>query len=390
VSARAPEPHRSPSPRFLWLLSLLLLSCAGDVFNGAPQIDDLALDPADPVDNGASPAKIELGRLLFWDPILSGERDVACATCHHPAHGYADARPLPIGTAGVGLAESRQDTSGGRIPLMPRNTPTLINVAFNGTTEENAGDVDPRTAPMMWDTRLRGLEEQALEPLRTRSEMRGDAYPPEVAVDSVVARLRAIPEYVAAFKRVFADRPPITAENVARAMAAFERSLVARESRFDRYARGEDAALTQIEKRGLSIFLQAACYRCHSGPMFSDYRLHVLGVAEHPAVAPPDEGGGDFAFRTPTLRNLSSTAPYMHNGTQATLEDVVRFYAVASSANPHVPDERLDPDFATIIPIDDDMVEALVKFLRTLDDDSFDQTIPERVPSGLPVGGSLQ
>ena len=389
MSAREAMPL--PSRLVLMMPLLLLASCAGDVFNGAPQIDDLALDPRAPENNAASPEKVALGRLLFWDPILSGERDVACATCHHPAHGYADGRPLPVGTAGVGLAEGRRDTSGGRIPPMPRNTPTLLNVAFNGTTEENAGDFDPAHAPMLWDTRLLSLEEQALEPLRMRAEMRGDAYPPEAAADSAVARLRAIPEYVAAFKRAFADRPPVTAENIARALAAFERTLVAHESRFDRYARGEDdEALTQLEKRGLSIFLQAACYRCHSGPMFSDYELHVLGVAEHPAVAPPDQGGGNFAFRTPTLRNLSFTAPYMHNGTMVTLEEVVRFYAAASSANPHVPEEALDPDFTTIIPIDDDMVEALVSFLRTLDGDSFDTTVPGRVPSGLPVGGSLQ
>jgi len=346
--------------------------------------------PPVPADNPTTPAKVELGRLLFWDPILSGEKDVACATCHHPSRGYADGRDLSLGAGAIGFAEGRRDASGGRIPIVPRNAPTIINAAFNGFTERNEGDVDPLTAPMLWDNRLQSLEAQALDPLLTRSEMRGDAYPEQAALDSVVARLRGIPDYVRLFQSAFPGAKPITPDNLGKAIAAFERTIVASNSRFDRYVQGDEQALTQLEKRGLFLFTRVGCYRCHSGAMFSDFQLHVLGVGENSRLSAPDRGAAKFAFRTPTLRNLGFTAPYMHNGTKATLDDVLRFYNRDTSENQHVPSDRLDEEFAPIFEIDDDTIEAIVAFLRALDDDRFDRTVPEAVPSGLPVGGHIQ
>jgi cytochrome c peroxidase len=272
---------------------------------------------------------------------------------------------------------------------MFRNAPTIVNAAFNGFTEQNPDDADPRLAPMLWDNRLQSLEAQALDPMRTRSEMRGDAYPEKAALDSVVARLRTVPDYVRRFQDTFPEPEPVTADNLAKAIAAFERSIVAPNSRFDRYVQGDEQALTQLEKRGLFLFTKVGCYRCHSGPMFSDFALHVLGVGEHPQLSEPDAGAAEFAFRTPTLRNLGFTAPYMHNGTKATLEEVVRFYNRDTSENPHVPTHRLDANFAPIFEIDGDTVEALVAFLRSLDDPDFDRRIPDAVPSGLPVGGRI-
>jgi len=124
--------------------------------------------------------------------------------------------------------------------------------------------------------------------------------------------------------------------------------------------------------------------------MFSDYKLHVLGVADNPRLSAPDSGTAGFAFRTPTLRNLRETAPYMHNGTKATLDEVLEFYNSNSSENPHVPHDRLDEDFFTLFNIDDDTREAMKAFLLALDDSAFDRRVPEAVPSGLPVGGSIQ
>ena len=274
--------------------------------------------------------EVELGRLLFWDPVLSGELDVACATCHHPDFAYADGRDLALGTRSVGLGPDRVDLSGGEIPVLERNTPTVLNIAFNGVERRRRRggrrddefaplptSVDAETearAPMFWDRRLRGLEAQALVPLTIREEMRGDAYAEEVAVDSVVARLRAIPEYVELFREVYGPDTRITAEHLSRAIAAFERSLVTRNSPYDRFLAGDQDALTAQQRQGLEEFDEADCTNCHDGPMLSDFDLVAEGVAENPLLAEPDVGDGRFRFRTPTLRNVALTAPYMHNG----------------------------------------------------------------------------
>ena len=373
-------------------LAILVLgaACSDRLFNVNPRIDDIAIDSPEPVGNPTTPAKVELGRLLFWDPILSGEKDVACATCHHPARGYTDGRDLSLGTGATGFGPDRRDQSQGRIPIVSRNSMSLLNVAYNGLTEAAPDRADPEAAPMLWDSRLQSLEAQALDPIRTRNEMRGDAYAEEAALDSVVARLGGIPAYVMQFAEAFGGAKPVSAENLAKAIAAFQRTLVARESRFDHYVQGDEEALSALEKRGMFLFTRVGCYRCHSGPMMSDFELHVLGVDENPALGVPDQGSAAFAFRTPTLRNLGFTAPYMHNGTKATLEDVVRFYGVPHSENPHVATDSLDADFLPIFPIEDDQVDAIAAFLRTFDDPNFDRTIPAAVPSGLPVGGNIQ
>ena len=365
----------------------------------------------------------ELGRLLFWDPILSGGKDLACATCHHPDFAYADGRALSLGTGATGLGPQRMDPTGGSVPVVRRNSPTILNVAYNGVDRRRrrrrGGDDAQRTqaqllsadaarAPMFWDSRVRGLEAQALEPLKAFDEMRGDAYPEDVAIDSVVARLRAIPEYVALFESAFGTGTTIGAETIGAAIAAFERSLVAMNSPFDRFRAGDSTALTPQQRRGMEEFDDAGCDRCHEGPMFSDFDHHAEGVAEHPLVQAPDSGRSNFEFRTPTLRNVALTAPYMHNGTLAALEDVLRFYDEGRSRNPGVVDRRrrgggededgssardgqriarLSRQFRRV----DDMSEAemadIVAFLEALTDTAFDRRIPTRVPSGLPPAG---
>ena len=191
--------------------------------------------------------------------------DVSCATCHHPDHAYADGRALSLGPGAVGLGPDRVGLTSGGIPVVQRNSPTLLNVAFNGLDRQrgrrrrgprftplpaNLEAVNSDRAPMFWDRRARSLETQALLPLTIREEMRGDAYPEEVAVDSVVARLGAIPEYVSLFREVYGQDTSIDATQIAEAIAAFERTLVARNSPFDRFLAGDEDALTAEQRRG--------------------------------------------------------------------------------------------------------------------------------------------
>ena len=285
----------------------------------------LPAEPTAPADNPSTPERVALGRLLFWDPILSGQKDVACATCHHPAFGYSDGLDLSIGANGAGLGPARAFVPGHAPRPVKRNSQTVLNVAFNGLTA--GGDSIPAAAPMFWDLRVRSLEAQALEPIKALEEMRGGAYPEDRAVPAVVSRLNAIPEYRRLFARAFAGSTPVNDGNLGRALAAFQRTLVAANAPFDRYMRGDTTALNPDQVRGMERFQSAGCINCHSGPMFSDFATHVLAVPDNPKLAESDSGvNKTYAFRTPSLRNLSVTAPYMHNGVFATLPDVVNFY----------------------------------------------------------------
>jgi cytochrome c peroxidase len=364
-------------------------------------------------EGGPKTAAAELGRLLFWDPILSGEKDIACATCHHPDFAYADGRDLARGTGSVGLGPARADVSKGRIPIVKRNAPTVLNVAFNGLDEDRGRrrgmgvplleSVNHARAAMLWDSRIRSLELQAVEPLKAREEMRGDAYSEADAVDHVIARLRAIPEYVTLFENAFGAGTVIDAQHYGAAMAAFERTLIAMNSPFDRFRAGEFDALTEQQRRGMETFDDVGCDRCHEGPMLSDFDLHAEGVRENPKLAEPDAGTRRFRFRTPSLRNVALTAPYFHNGMLRTLEDVLRHYDNGRSENPNVvrrDDDDDDDDnrglaqlsgrFRRVDDMSDREMRDVIAFLQSLTDSTFDKTIPARVPSGLPPGGRIQ
>jgi cytochrome c peroxidase len=343
-----------------------------------------------PAGNPSTPEAVELGRNLFYDPILSGKKDVACASCHHPDYGYAESQELSIGVNGVGLGELREFESPNDIPFARRNAHTVLNTAFNGIDPDN--NYQPEKAPMFWDLRTRSLELQALEPIKNFEEMRGHAYPAELAIDSVVNRLRRITEYQQLFSKAFGGAEAITPANLGKALAAFERTLVANNSRFDQYMRGDNTALSITEKEGFETFLKAGCAKCHNGPMFSDYKLHVLGVADNPKLKQRDLGAGNtHAFRTPTLRNLRYTDPYMHNGTLKTLRNVLEFYEDLSgkkSHNPAIPSGQLD-SLALQTKVEFKDIQAIEAFLNTLNDDNFDRKVPGRVPSGLKVGGNI-
>ena len=241
-----------------------------------------------PADNLGNPAKVALGRALFWDPVLSGGRDVSCASCHHPANGYADGLDLAIGTNGQGLGSSRHFVAPNDIAFNKRNTPTILNAAFNGLAAD--GTCDPTLAAMFWDSRARSLETQSVMPVATLEEMRGHRYAESVALDSVVARLRGIPAYTTLFSAAFAEPTPVTAANIGKALACFERTLLATDSPFDQYMRGNKAALSTLEVQGLNAFVTSGCAKCHGGPMLSDYQPHVMGMADNSKNTTSDTG----------------------------------------------------------------------------------------------------
>ena len=277
--------------------------------------------------------------------------------------------------------------------MVKRNSQTILNVAFAGSDE--GGRYDPATAPMFWDMRVRSLETQALEPLKTLEEMRGHTYPEDKAVDAVVSRLNGIPEYRRLFAGAFKGEQAVSARALGQALAAFQRSLTANNAPFDRHLRGDGNAMTSSQLRGMRRFERIGCVNCHNGPMFSDYKLHVLGVPDN-AVLPASDPGAEnrYAFRTASLRNLRFTAPYMHNGVFASIEDVLEFYDDVDGRggrdrNVNVSREELDPLVRQLRGVDDDD-EDLIAFLDALSDSSFDRTIPQRVPSGLAVGGRIQ
>ncbi len=342
-----------------------------------------------PKNNPASAEKELLGRLLFYDPILSGNKDVACATCHHPSHGYSEFLDLSIGVNGKGLGSRRGFNAPNDIPLVQRNAHTVLNTAFNGIDANNK--YAPEMAPMFWDDRAKSLEKQALEPIKALEEMRGRGYSEASILNEIEKRLKSIPEYQKLFNDAFGD-VAINIENVSKAIAAFERTLLANNSRFDIYMRGDSDALSISEKEGFELFKKVGCANCHNGPMFSDYKSHVLGVPDNRKLVVPDRGIKDtFAFRTASLRNLRFTAPYMHNGSFKDLQQVLEFYEDISFGrmrNPLVHKDKFDP-FVRELELSVKDMSQIISFLNSLNDDGFDIEIPEKVPSGLTVAGNV-
>ncbi len=366
-----------------WLLALvvgaLAAGCA-DALAPSPEqsVGPLPVSIPHPDDNPTSAEKVTLGRLLFWDPILSGDRDVACATCHHPDLGYADGRALSVGVAGTGLGAART-VSGAEPHVAARNAMSVLDTAWNGFNVR--GDVsDPASAPMFWDNRARSLEAQASGPIRNRDEMRGTHFGEEQIFPEVIRRVAEIPEYVALFEAAF-GRSAVNELSIARAIATFERTLVARDSSFDRFMQGDDDAMSFEQKRGLIELVDRGCTQCHSGPMFSDFRQHSMRAGHGMQQGSRTAGG---FMRTASLRNVTLTAPYYQDGSLGTLDDVFDFYM-------HI-DRGADPDLAGLdAPTrrDPGARRDLAAFLQAIGDGTYDRTIPARVPSGLHPGGAI-
>jgi len=293
-----------------------------------------------PANNRMTPARVQLGEMLFFDPRISGSNWISCATCHNPALGWSDGLPTAIGN-GMGV--------------LKRSTPPIVNTAFNKL--------------QMWDGRFNSLEEQAVGPMQAPGEMNG-------SMDQILAKLKAVPGYVQAFDKAYPGEG-ITKTTLAKAVASFERTIVSRNSLFDAWIHGNETAIGPSAKRGYNLFVgKAKCATCHSGPNFTDEGFHNIGLKGN-----TDEGryakvpvkAMQGAFKTPTLRDIALTAPYMHNGAYRTLEEVVAHYDRGGDER-----ENLDP---TIKPLDltDQDKQDLVEFMKTLSGKQVAVTLP-RLP----------
>ena len=389
------------------------------------------------------PALVALGQALMFDKILSGNRDISCATCHDPTQHLGDGLALAVGTGGSGLGPAR--TLGAGRQFVPRNAPTLLNGAIG-------------LPYMFWDGRLTRfgpplpdvvlpttdlLQGQAMLPVLNRREMRGEAgdldvfgNPNELAQfddtlpnaiwQGVMQRLVAVPGYVTLFNAAFPRLPPssLTFEDMAKAIAAFEMDAMLKTgSPFDRYlARDNNALSVEAKRGGVLFFGEARCSQCHNGPFlggrdFANSGVPQLGPGVGQAV-PLDKGRGEilnfqfyqFAFRVPPLRNVELTAPYFHNGSFPTLESVVKHYNdVSTSLRTFDPSTlpaslqasyhgdigtinavlaTLDSRLQSPLHLTDAQIADLVAFLKSLTDPAardLSGIVPASVPSGLPV-----
>ena len=316
-------------------LGLLLAAPPALAEDVALPVPDGVLPPEIPADNPLSSAKVELGRKLYFDVRLSKDDTVSCATCHDPRTGFAE--PKPVST-GVGGAQG------------VRNAPTVLNAAF--------------LREQFWDGRAPTLEAQALQPIVNPVEM---AMPDHPAVE---AKLRGISEYGPLFQKAFGD-PKISIARVAQAIASFERTILSLDAPIDRFLAGDAQAISDSAKRGWELYNgKARCNTCHAHtsvfPLFTDEKYHNIGVAakavDFQSLARQAEGHpetlsalahephinqlGRFlvtkqrqdmgAFKTPQLRNVARTAPYMHDGSEKTLLDVIEFYDRGGNPNPWI------------------------------------------------------
>src|SRR5215470_1917610 len=281
-----------------------------------------------PADNPFSEPKRALGEALFHDKRLSIDGSLACASCHERDKGFADARAQGRGVPGRPLK---------------RHTPTLWNLAWS--------------SPVFWDGRARSLEVQVAGPIESPDEM---AQP----IAAVVARLATDPAMVRAFTQAFPEAPRVDGSNLAKAIATYERTFVSPDTRFDRWVAGDEHALTQNEIAGFRLFTgKAGCVKCHSGFAFTDYAFHDIGLPGE------DRGRGavlrlaaaEHAFKTPALREIARSAPYMHDGSLATLEDVLRHYVSGVVDRP-----TLSKDLTRGLKLSDAERADLIAFLGTL------------------------
>lgn len=266
-----------------------------------------------PPDNPINKDKVALGRTLFFDPRLSINDSVSCATCHSPQLAFSDSRQVSLGV---------------ELRAGDRNAPTIINRAFS--------------REQFWDGAANSLEEQAKRPLVNPKEMAMPSH------ELLIKKLANIKGYRSWFKRVFGR--DVNIDDLTRAIAAFERTVVSGNSRYDRFKNGNQQALDEAEKRGLALFDgKARCAQCHNGPNFTDEKYHNIGVGWDATlvdlgrykVTNKEEDIG--AFKTPTLREIAGTAPYMHNGSHATLAETVAFYNRGGIANPFLDVEMKRP-----------------------------------------------
>jgi cytochrome c peroxidase len=282
-----------------------------------------------PADNQVTPGRIELGRALFFDPRLSAKGAMSCASCHNPALGWADGRPTAVGHD---------------MKILGRATPTIVNAAFNPL--------------QMWDGRKASLEAQALGPFESTDEQ-------NLPLHELEERVRAIPGYVTQFEQAYPGEG-VTRTTIAKAIATFERTILSHEAPFDRWRAGDATALNASAKRGFDLFNgKAGCALCHQGFNFTDNGFHNIGLRQQ---GEPDIGRFAHkkvavlkgAFKTPTLRDIALTAPYMHDGSYVTLAEVVEHYVRGGDVRVNL-DANMKP-----LQLDEQDKRDLVEFMNSL------------------------
>lgn len=325
------------------LIALIVVS------NGTGICQDFSPLPKSATTAVDTPERIELGKKLYFDPRLSSTGTVSCNTCHNLMEGGDDGRARSMGVNGL---------------TGDRNAPTVWNSVFQSS--------------QFWDGRADTLDDQAKGPLVADVEMG------MLGHDQVVKRIRKVPDYVAEFRAVFNDEDAVTIDNAVAAIASFERTLVTPNSAFDRYLSGEQAALTQAQKRGMELFESTGCIECHSGPALNGWDATSVAAefVEFPRApesvyvkrydldqdvgraAATNLEGDRHLFKTPTLRNITLTAPYFHNGRVGTLTEACQVMAST----------QLDTTLTS------DEVSDLVAFLKSLEGEFPDISLP-RLPS---------
>ncbi|EIM25972.1 cytochrome c peroxidase [Microvirga lotononidis] len=294
-----------------------------------------------PADNPAAPEKIALGAKLFEDTRLSGSGDMACSSCHQADLSFSDGVDRHLGHDGQPL---------------DRRTPPLWNLAWG--------------LSFFWDGRASSLEAQAMVPIENEREMAGN-------LQKALRALGSDPQMRKDFAAAFPDDPAVTQANLAKALAAFQRTLVSPETRFDRWVKGDDTALEANELAGFSLFVgKAGCVACHQGWRFTDEAFHDIGLPGDDKGRGPVIGvsAANHAFKTPSLRERVWSAPYMHDGSLATFDDVVAHYADHVVQRP-----TLSADLPRPIELNDEERAQLVAFLATLSSD--DPPRPANLPS---------
>ena len=281
-----------------------------------------------PVDNVPSAARVELGRRLFGEARLSADNTISCATCHKPSQSFTDGMTFSKGVA--------------KTPLK-MHTPSLWNLAWGYA--------------FFWDGRAASIETQAKGPLEHPDEMGQN-------IEIAAGKLASDPGYVSAFAAAFPESPKISPDTVLKTLATFQRTLVSPMTRFDRWLDGDPKAMSSAEKRGFQLFIgKGGCTNCHSGWAFTDYAFHDIGLqsAANGRGKVIGRAALDQAFKTPTLRELVWTAPEMHDGSLASLEEVVRHYEKGGVTRP-----TRSPDLPRKLELSDRERQDLVAFLKTL------------------------
>jgi cytochrome c peroxidase len=320
---------------FVVALATVAILGAGEKPAGSASLKvPLGLDPDIskwiPADNPLTAEKVELGKKLYFDPRLSVDGNISCATCHHPNFGFSNGAPVAAGFRGQ---------------IGSRNCPTVVNRLYSKA--------------QFWDGRAASLEDQALGPVQNPIEMANTLH-------GMTGNLNKIEGYKAEFKKAFGSEE-ITPQRVAQAIASFERTLLSGNSAFDRFQAGDTAALSVSAQRGMVVFMgKGNCSECHPPPNFTDEDYHNLGVGmdkPHPdlgryVVTKQEKDRG--AFKTPTLRDIAETGPYLHDGSEATLEAVVELYDRGGVPNPN-----LDPDLKPL-GLTKEEQQDLIAFLESL------------------------